>query len=354
MKKYRDRSVSVSALEEFFLCPNRHYLNRTRRNVTPEQESYPLLFGGAIHEHIAAMHKPTKDGRIMFYASKKSAIRAWFYRWHMTLDDAKKRNTILHPNVATEKWCATQGVLCIARYWDAMYRIPRPIQIERKYETRLEKHSARLVGIFDQVRRVSLPYIRLHRPELIVDGHLREDHEPLIILDVKTDRESYDIKDSYIYRNNPDLTPTDEEIARYQFELHESLLPTVYTFLFERVRKKKPIGFSWYHARSGKAFFTFREDEDYVTMHDAIDFYFESLGVGITPKIPGDHCAYCAYLSPCRGRRNLLLAHPEDLFGTSHGLRRIAHTYDTMPHDDQLKLPLRISRVQRRTPIISI
>src|SRR3989344_1010964 len=345
MKRRQEQRVSVSALEMFATCPLRTALQRNR--IKPEQTTYPLIAGGALHKQVAQMHQrpaDPKDPRPFFYLTKKSAINAWFHRFKRALQYARENGGILMPNERSEKYYAEIGSVCIAQYWNKNEGTPRPLEIEKRYVTKLDRPGVVFVGVFDQVREVSLQYIKTHRPDLITNGRLNPDYENVVVMDLKSDKESYDIRDSYPFYKEPELQPTEEQIVRFQYELHESLLPTAYTFLRERVTRKKPVGFIWYHLRSGKAFFTFRDEWDYQTLYDAIDFYLDSMGSGIFPKNPGDQCSWCPHLEECRGRKEFLIAEPEELFGIAEGLRRIPNSFGGDAPQEQLPLKFRIPR----------
>jgi hypothetical protein len=219
------------------------------------------------------------------------------------LETAKAEGKLLVEDAERENQYRYIGKACLEKYWHSNINLARPLEIETRY-SHVFPGRCQLVGVFDQVREVSLEFIKANRPELVVGGKLIDGYEPTVIVDCKTSYGSYDTNR---FKQDPSLT----ERIRAQFELHENLQATTYTFLREQRTGYKPVGFFWYHLRSGKTFFTFRTERDYETLFSIIDHVLDNMEAMSYPKHVSNLCRYCDFLEPCRDDRPFLVTDPE-------------------------------------------
>ena len=335
--------ISYSALSAYLDCPRKYYYSHCR--AVPKMTDYPRLFGVEIHKHIAQFYRPTRQPRAFYFKNKNAAIKSWLNRWQRALEKAKAEKKLMLIDIEKEKKYAKAGIFCIADYWDKNFGLPRPLEVEGSHKISLDKGIV-FKGVFDQIREVSLKWITHHRPELINQGKLEERFDNKVIVDLKTNYLSYDPRQ---FKENPSL----EEKIRLQYELHEDLQVTAFTFLYEKVFGKKPIGFLWYHLRSGKVFFTYREDRDYHTLADIINHFLENIKAQSFPKHVGRHCKYCDYLKPCREDRFFMVVQPEEVSGNLLSMKFVPNVVKR-EKSKQLKLKLKIKRKKRPNPVVKI
>ena len=278
--------LSVSRLGRYGNCPRKYFYQF--ESPLPQLTDYPLLAGVVIHRHIWWMHKEPAKPRPFYYETKTKAIGAWFHRWREELDEATREGLLRERTPFRDKRYARIGLICVARYWDGAVRLPPPLQRESRYSTAILP-GVTLTGTFDQLRQVSLPYIAKHRPDLIVAGRLRDGYDPVVIVDFKTGADDYDIWSRRHFRRDPTLM----EEVRAQFDLPENLQAPTYTFLYERTTGRKPVGFVWWHLRSGRTFFTYRGEEDYQTLDGVIHHFLENVQAESFPKNVDRHCQWC-------------------------------------------------------------
>jgi hypothetical protein len=337
----RQLEISYSGLDMYLDCPRKWYY--AHHPKIPKKTDYPRLCGLEVHRHIAQFYRPTQKPRVFFFKDKKSAIRTWFNRWQRALEEAELRKKIILPDENKAKEYGRIGAICVANYWNANLKTLRPLQVEQHYRTRLD-NGVFLVGVFDQVRQVSLDWIKHHRPEIVRNGKLIDGYENVVIVDLKTGYLSYDYRQ---FKENPSLMKR----IQLKYELHENLQTTLYTFLYEKVKVRKPVGFLWYHLRSNKAFFTYREQHDYSILSDDIKYYLENVRAQLFPKHVGYNCRICDYLTACREDRYFLIVEPEELL---ESLEEVVIVPNLVKKDScrQLKLKFKIPRKKAKKPII--
>ena len=308
--------ISYSLLSEYLECPRKCYYNHF--SSISGKIDYSRLFGIEMHRHIAQFYRPGKEARVFYFKSKKSAIGSWLNRWKRALEKAKQERRLIFVDTEKEKEYARIGIFCVADYWEKNFYAPRPLAVEKRHTIMLDTGIA-LQGVFDQVRKVSRDWIIHHRPELIKDGQLDRRFDDNVIVDLKTNYLSYDT----------------HHLIRTQYELHEGLQATVFTFLYERVFGKKPIGFLWYHLRSGKVFFTYRDERDYQTLAGIIEHVLDNIRTQSFPKHVSNHCTRCSYLEACREDREFLVVKPEDI---SHNLLAVKFIPNVVKKEKQKQL----------------
>ncbi len=204
------------------------------------------------------------------------------------------------------------GWFCIKNYWNQNISKPQPWHVEKRIEAQLFP-MVTFVGVMDQIRKIDLEKIKDIRPELFVDGKLHDDYDPVVIIDYKTVRESYDPR-----KFDPDISSL--KLAAHQFELHEDLQVTAYYWLYLQYYKKLPVGFYWYHLRDGKAFLTYRTKADFKTFLETMQFVVDGIYAESFPKHVGRHCKRCDYFEACaalRKDRPLMVTEPSD--GVDYG-----------------------------------
>jgi len=340
MARRKSFQVSKSSIGQYMVCP-RSWLY-SRYPGMPKKVDYARLFGIEVHSFIKLLHKKTKTPRPFYFKTLDAAINQWRRRWMIALDKVKANGSLIMPNRGMEFAYLDIGEKCITKYWDANINRPRPIEVEQRYTGRLD--GIPLVGIFDQVRRISLKWIAENRPELIVDGQLSPLYDPVVIVDLKTDYTDYDAEK--LIKN-----PTLEEWIRTQYSLHESTQATLYTLLYYQKTGKMPIGFWWYHLRSGMGFFTCHEDESFVTLAGQIRHLVENLQYRSFPKNPGEHCKRCDYLEPCNEDRLFRVSRPGNLEDAVE--TETAEPTFEKDKGRQLRLKLDLPRKEQVEPVVN-
>jgi len=328
--------ISVSALQMFQRCKRQWYF-RYRDKSIKKGTDYPRLCGSEVHQHISLLYKPTKEPRPFYYKTIRNAVGAWMSRWGRALE--ANRDKINFINLEEEETYSQVGAICVANYFKANQSLPHPIEIEKRYEFFI-RPGINLIGVFDQVRQASLEYIKSKRPELIQQGRLIDGYDPVVIIDLKTGRDSFEVKPG---------DPNFKKKMRKQYELHQNLQATAYIYLYEQVKGKKPIGFCWYHLRSNKAFFTFRTEKDYTVLFDVIDDFLDSLNANFFPKHVGKHCYWCDYVKECYGEQSILIS-PSEEIGDSQGQLQLIPNVKK-PQSKQLKLKIRVPRIKKDPPL---
>lgn len=312
-----DFGVSFSGLNLFMDCPRRWFYEKRCPGI-PKRTDYARLCGVAVHQHIKKLYDPPAGPRPFFYHELQSAVGAWSNRWTRAVAEAKARNMLLFVNEAKEAEYLKIGIICLSQYWNRHVDKPRPLEIELRRELNLGG-GIRLIGVFDQLRPVSFDWIRRHRPELVQDGKLIDGYAPVVIFDLKTDYLDFDPA------RLGDGQPTLAEQVRNQYYLHEYLQPTMYTYLYERIYGKKPVGFIWYHLRSGKAYPTYRGESDYLNLFASVNYYRENVVAQFFQKVPGRRCSTCDHLLPCNEDRHFKVVKPEE-FGEEGELPLVVPT----------------------------
>lgn len=336
----RHRTISVSDIQQYLDCPRRGFYGHQRD--IPRKTDYPRLAGTVIHEVIAEFHRPTAIPRTFFFEHLGKAIGRWLGRWTEALEE--KRHQLIMPDPKEEERYRGIGKFCIINYWKANDQLGPPRERERTYRQPLPGSDVWLVGRLDQVRDVTIDWIGRHRPELVRDGALAAGYDPVIIIDWKTDYLGYDTRR---FKQEPQLM----EEVREQYQLHEGLQATAYTWLYAAEHDgRKPIGFLWYHLRSGAGFFTYREERDFANLFAAIYHVLDNRDAQSFPKHEGRHCRRCEFLEPCREDRCFLIARPEQLPGAAAGPLFVPNV--VVRGHRQASLKLRVPR--RKAPLPSV
>ena len=293
--------LSISSVEMFKKCAKSYWFGHIQK--VPSKTDYPRLLGVSVHRFIARLYVPSSHS--LYYTDLASARGSWFWNWNDMLE--KNRSRIKFPNKKKEREYAGLGWSCIAKYWDKNINKPRPIEVEKRYEMII--HGIYwLVGTIDQVRRISIEGIAKIRPELISEGQLIEGYAPVVIVDLKSGRGSWDLTDFV-----PEASPL--EIAAHQFELHDNIQATAYWELYHKTHGKMPVGFYSYQLQSGKAFLTIRTENDYPTLQETLDNVISGTEQEKFPMNVGSHCKGCDYFEACvavRGGHPLYVSKPNE------------------------------------------
>ena len=264
---------------------------------------YPRLLGIVEHRFIKGMYASKNNP--LYYTDLTSARGAWFWNWYNALE--KNLDRIKFPDKEQEKIYGGIGWSCIEKYWNKNLKNPRPIEIEKPYEMQIHG-TYKLVGTIDQIRNISLEGIAKIRPELITNGQLDENYDPVVIVDLKTGSESWDLTD-YV----PGASPL--QIAAHQFALHDDLQVTAYWQMYHKTHKKMPVGFYLYQLRSGKSFLTIRTEKDYPILLETLNSVISGIEKEEFPMNIGNHCEYCDFFEACiaiRNNRPLYVSKPSD------------------------------------------
>jgi len=282
-------------------CPKSYWFTHILK--LPGKTDYPRLMGSTAHRFVAKMHSSTRNP--LYYQTLDNARKAWFWTWRYALE--KNVPNMLVQSKEKDKEYGAAGLFCINNYWKQNIDKPAPLYVEKRYEIPLFP-MVTFVGIFDQIREMPFDKIAHIRPELIVNGRLTEGYDPVILVDLKTGRESYNPR-----KFNPDISNL--ALAAHQFELHEDLQVTAYYWLYFQVHGKLPIAFYWYHLRDGKAFMTYRNKSDFQTFLEIMKYVVNGIKAESYPKHVAAHCRRCDFFQECaalRPDRPLMITEPGD------------------------------------------
>ncbi len=301
MARHKGLRFSKSSLGLYLECPRQYYYNN--HPEVPKRVDHPRLCGSLVHSFVKTLYRPTKEPRPFYFKEKKSFLTYWWFKWPEEIQKALDKGLLSEKDADKDQKFGAVGTTCLSNYWDANVNLPRPFQVEKAYRATLWDFP--LIGIFDQVRSVSVEWIQRHRPELVSNGCLNEAYSPALIVDLKTEYESFDASQ---FKENPTL----EETIRQQFELHEGIQATLYTLLYEVVTGKKPVAFAWYHLPSNKWFVTWRENRDYDTLYGILRHCRDNIAAESFPKNVGrKRCKRCDYWDICREDRYFIISRPE-------------------------------------------
>lgn len=311
------RFLSKSGIRLFYRCPlaYRFYyfpLNENGERCPPLTD-YPRLCGSVIHDAIARLHTAkSKDNRPLHYKTLAKFQGYFSHLWQKKLTECEQNHTLISPNVWELKQYPEIGYVCLANYYKSAQKMAPPIEVEKLYKYPYpDRFGIGLTGIVDQIRAVSLDYIARHRPELMVNGQLNDQYASVIIVDLKSEANGFASEENI----------DGELLYRKQYLLHTDIQATMYTWLYWKNTGKKPVGFAWYHLRSGKWFFTFREEADFINLFIKINRMVDNLqswDYDDYSMNEGSACAHCDFVHFCQKDRELRLVDeelPEDSCG---------------------------------------
>lgn len=281
--------LSFSSISLYMKCPRAYWFRYLAKPKPPKRIDLPRLFGGVVHQHVRRIEKRPKEPRRFYFREMKGAVNQAYMWWGEALEQTDDSLILASDEQITEynKLLA----ICISHYWKISEPGPPPLPpVERTY-THVWSPGVTLTGTIDQIRPASVEKIALIRPELVDGGELRDGYDPVWLVDLKTNRRPFS---PYQEKGS------EAKWVRLQYELHAYLQPTVYTWLYEQTHGKKPAGFIWWHLRSGKRYYTYREEADYVDLRQVIDHVVANLNAQSFPKHVGALCQFCDYISPCR------------------------------------------------------
>lgn len=335
----RKLRLSVTSLKIYLSCGRKYFFYK--HPDVPKHTDYPRLCGATVHSHIQALYRATKTPRPFFYLTEQSAIGAWFNRWQRAVEQAVARGQLVRRDRDLDEEFGKIGAICVVNYWKANSERARPLLVEGRLEHHFNPVLS-LVGVIDQARTVPLSYTQAHRPELVSEGQLHPDYAPVLIVDLKTHRFGYD---TAALKN-----PTEYEKMRRQYNLHEDLQATAYTFLYQQITGKKPIGFIWYHLRSGATFFTYREESDFLNLFLVIDHVVANLQAESYPKNSTDeNCRNCDYVPECWEKKIFPISAAEQVAGEYIGAEFVPNLIETDPNR-QKRMNLKIPRIKLPKP----
>ena len=294
-------TLSTSKAGPYIICPHQSFLHA--QPEIPKKTDYPRLMGSAVHQLVQKMYKPSKNP--LYYSTLQKAQGAWWWKWKTALE--QKTPVMRERSKEWDEEFGVSGLCCITNYWKDNVDKPRPKEVEKRFRVKMFP-KVWFIGIFDQIRTVPLEGIEKIRPDLIVNGKLKDGYDPVLLVDLKTNKESYDPR-----RYRPNIT--NDGMASYQFDLHENMQITAYYWLYYQVYKKLPVAFYWYHLRSGKAFRTYRTMGDFEPFLDTMRYVAEGFKNESYPLHFGKHCKFCDYNTECKERRPerpLMFTEPSD------------------------------------------
>lgn len=377
--------ISVSRMKAYFQCPRYAYLERH----LPYQTDYPRLAGVQIHQHIQEIEKPVRPAYLCSSCNKKATLKqaaanccrqcqgeivtstrrfhfqtpqamigSWNYRWAKALTEATQNGWLVKVDRDVAVRYFGIGRLCLTNYWKAFAELPRPKLVEKRYSY-LMPSGTRLTGVLDQIREVTLERIVQVRPELMVDGRLREGFDPMVVVDCKSGFFTYDM-DGYLKEISPTADPpTDKQRALWQYSLHEDIQPTAYLWLYSQAHQgRQPVWFEWCHLRSGSKFVTWRDQRDFQEFDMSVKAVINGIQAEDFPKrVDSYACRRCDRVAPCRGERPFYYISPEPLAAGFIGAPSLPPlTIETRPTNvvispvKQLRLRVTVPRVKQDPP----
>jgi CRISPR/Cas system-associated exonuclease Cas4 (RecB family) len=339
-RKFANR-VSVSALGTAYQCLAKWWF--TYRSTWPKKTTYALLAGKEIHQHVRQLYKQPKIGspeRPFYFKSKESALGAWTGRWFRALHT--NRNKIILPNEQRVWQYKAIGDKCLGKYWDDNVNLARPLQLETIFKCKFT-NGVELIGVVDQLRTVSIEWIKNHRPALLQGNSLRSGFDPVVIVDLKTGRYDYSVDESE--------APASLDMQfRRQLKLHGDLQATAYTYLYKMRAGREPIGFLWYHMRTGNCFFTYRTDQDFKNLFVNIDRLLDSIHNQSFPKNRSEHCFDCSHVEPCFSGKDFMISQAEEIGSLAGAAPQIIEDTIKTVTGQQLRLNLGLGRRKRTQP----
>lgn len=330
--------LSQSSLGMYLRCP-RSYRYRHVEHVS-KRTDYHRLLGATVHQFLAGLYRKHRDpSQPFFFSSLDTARKAWFYTWSKALSDSVGQIRFTDQKTADE--CGLTGWVCVQKYWTDNLAKPRPLQIERRH-TYPVLTGVDFVGIFDQIRAAPIEGIGRFRPEILCGDALSSEYAPEFIVDLKTNRYGYNMS-----RFRPDASL--EEQAAYQFGLHEDLQVTAYYWLYYETYHRLPVGFFWYHLRSGEWFFTYRKKSDFSTFFNQVQYVVDGLNAEQYPKIVTTSCRYCDFSDLCSSNQDERLVRvSQPSKGIEEGsFQQLRFDVGGLPQMVQGRLNLVTSRVKR-------
>lgn len=321
-------TVSHTMLNDYFHCPAYFFFKRMPRLA--EKTNYALICGKLVHKLIARLYDtPANSDRPFYYQTLENLVGrvvnekreekvarkveggVWKHEYWSEVIAAREANGLVRPSQISEWNYFDIGRKCLEKYWQSNFSKPRPLLIEKKYTHYLSPdiiapRGVYLTGVFDQVRTVPISFIERNRPGIVVDGRLKEGFDPVMILDLKTDK--YDYTPSNAFED-----ATIEDWAEAQYSLHHSYQPTIYTDLYRRTFGREPALFGWYHLRTGRIFVTHRERADVQNLYMAIQHLVDNIEALSFPKFyERRKCDNCGYQKPCNEDRSILVSLPSE------------------------------------------
>lgn len=296
------KPFSHTSITAYMECGRAYYLGYLMTPKPPKRTDLPRLFGVFLHQHVQRMHQKTADGRLHYYQTLASAIKAGYHFWYKALEENKP---YLVPCTQAEIDKYTGLVpICIAQYWKYSVKRPRPLKVEWRIRAPWG-NGIDLVGVIDQVRPIAVDDIARLRPELVVDGVLDPEFDPVILVDLKTGGESY----APWVRGGE--TANLRQWVTKQAPLHKYKQPTIYTWLYRAATGKWPIGFAWLHVRSATAFITYRTQRHIDELNLAIRYVAMNLDAQMFPRNEGSRCARCDFVELC-DEGKIWVSYPSD------------------------------------------
>lgn len=336
--------LSVSQIQEFLTCPAKWYFHyQARGKDYPLFTTYPLLTGHVTHSMIDQLHQPHPGERRYYFKTEEAFLNSATSQWYSQVEQQIDQGTLINANRRdTNKFLEViRG--CLRRYWGTNYNQDDPTAVEQRYNIYLPSVGIPLVGILDQIRQVPLEYISRKRPDLIGDSGLVDGFDPVVVVDLKTNYRDYGFG-----RLDPNLSDVDK--VRFQYPLHRSIQASAYTLLYFLENQRMPIGFVWYHLRSGGLYFTYRTAESFLSLEKQILFMLDNIEAGSFPQNFGDHCRECSFLYPCQGDiEPFLISEPDYSFHQPGILKSFLIPQQTKKEPEQLKFQkLKVVRRKRQ------
>jgi len=329
--------ISKSRIGIFLRCPRSYYYQYVDRQ--PSRTDYPRLAGVTFHAFVQQLYRPTKEPRPFFYKTLASARGAYFHAWQRALKENAAK--LVRPDSNEADKFFGVGIACLQQYWKDNVGLARPRTVEQRYVAPHPRRSGVLLqGIFDQLRDVPLEWVAAIRPELVTAGQLDPAYDPVVIVDMKTEYQDYDAS-SFL------PNPTSLDQARVQHSLHTDIQPSMYIWLYYQQTGKWPIGFLWYHIRTGKTFFTCRDANAIDEFFGVVDYFLDNLAAGHFPRHADRHCRRCDYLTACAPNGQLVMALPGGIPTITPTPLQAVPTPAKRSKPPQLKLPMPLPTLRK-------
>ena len=308
-------NISISRMRTWQQCHLKYWFEYEAR--TPRRTDYPRLCGIAVHRTAQRLYDPQaspkkgEKARPFHFRSMRAAVGGFIYTYRELVREAKEKHSLINPNANMEREYRDVGKECVQTYWKQNILLPRPLAVELRLSYPILP-SVTLAGIFDQTRAIDPNqlerYVKTHRPELWVHGALHPDYDPVIIIDLKTEKRSFE-PDQW---DTTTVLDKNREIRR-QFPLHEDMQAAAYSWLYRKRFGKWPFGYWWYHLRSGRLFFTAADSAQHQNKLElAVRSFIEGLEAKHFMPTVGRHCEWCDHIAPCRGVLPFFIASGEE------------------------------------------
>ncbi len=255
--------LSSSKITTYKGCPLAYYLTYVAKPKIPIPQRPEKVFGREIHVMLQKFYRKETNKKFkksyFAFSSKESFINAWKHRWWEGVVKNKFENyeEIDWKDEEEPARLYALGVNMLSAFYDYHIKLPYPKEIEKRFVEDFRGHK--LTGVFDRID--------------VKDGvHY--------IIDYKTDKSE---PSSLILNKHP------------QFTIYSAIYEKIYS---DELNGQKP-RIVFYHLRTGKAYETLRNEEDYDYLERLIISTKEGILQDKFTPFYGFHCRFCEYQPIC-------------------------------------------------------